>query len=84
MSLTSIAYGMFLLLASAIYWSVPRPNWRLWIVLIASLAFYAFWQVQYVPLLLAIAFINFGLGRLMGYRGSGESAASESRRAGLY
>lgn len=76
MSFTSIAYGMFLLLVGAIYWSVPRQNWRLWTVLIASLAFYG--QPQYIPLLLAIAFINFALGRWMEYRGSGGSYGSES------
>lgn len=76
MSLTSIAYGMFLLVVGAIYWSVPRKNWRLWTILFASLAFYG--QPQYIPLLLAIAFINFALGRLMGYHRVEDSSELEN------
>jgi len=81
MSFTSIAYGLFLLLACVFFWSVPRHNWRLAIILFASLAFYSFWQVQYVPLLLAIALINFALGRSMGYRDRGGTGAAELENA---
>lgn len=67
---------MFLLLVGAIYWSVPRQNWRLWTILIASFAFYG--QPQYFPLLLAIALINFALGRLIGYHRVEESLELEN------
>ena len=39
---------------------------RLWVLLIASLIFYAFLQIQYVPLLCLITFINFALGKALG------------------
>jgi alginate O-acetyltransferase complex protein AlgI len=62
MTFPSLIYGLFLLSVFGIYWSLPRQTARLWTILIASLVFYASLQVQYVPLLLAIALINFWLG----------------------
>ena len=39
---------------------------RLWVLLIASLVFYASLQIQYIPLLLGITLINFSLGKAIG------------------
>ncbi len=44
---------------------------RHWILLAASLVFYAFFQIQYIPLLLAIALLNFALGKAMAARSRG-------------
>ncbi|MDI3294244.1 MBOAT family O-acyltransferase [Janthinobacterium tructae] len=49
----------------------PSASWRLapalWLAL-ASLFFYAWWDVRYLPLLLASICVNYGAGRLIGAR----------------
>ncbi|MBU7581824.1 MAG: MBOAT family protein [Nostoc sp. TH1S01] len=66
MNFISISYGIFLLSILGIYWTVTEQKWRLWILLIASIVFYASWSIQYIPLLLALTFINFRLGGEIG------------------
>ncbi|TAE59001.1 MAG: MBOAT family protein [Nostocales cyanobacterium] len=61
MKFISIFYGLFLLSILGIYWTVSLPKLKLWVILIASLVFYTSWQIQYLPLLLALTFINFRL-----------------------
>ncbi len=61
MNFISILYGLFLLSVLGIYWSLAKQKSRLWTLLIASLLFYASLHVQYIPLLLALTFINFRL-----------------------
>lgn len=77
MKFTSIAYGLFLLSVLGIYWSVANQKMRLWTLLIASLVFYASLHIQYVPLLLALTFINFSLGREIGKNTSPGKHASD-------
>ncbi|MDZ8106783.1 MAG: MBOAT family protein [Nostoc sp. DedQUE12a] len=62
MNFISIFYGLFLLSVLGIYWSLGQQKLRLWTLLIASLVFYASLHIQYIPLLLALTFINFRLG----------------------
>ncbi|MDI9635468.1 MBOAT family protein [Geitlerinema splendidum] len=62
MTFPSILYGVFLLSVCGVYWSVEQMWLRLWMLLVASLVFYSSLQPQYVPLLVAIAFVNFRLG----------------------
>lgn len=52
----------------AIYWIVPKEKWRLWIILIASVIFYATLQIQYIPLLFVASLINFRLGLALAER----------------
>ncbi|WP_017653272.1 MBOAT family O-acyltransferase [Fortiea contorta] len=66
MNFISIVYGLFLLTVLIIYWSVAQQKLRWWILLIASLIFYASLQIQFLPLLLALTFINFRLGLEIG------------------
>jgi alginate O-acetyltransferase complex protein AlgI len=66
MKFISIFYGLFLLSVLGIYWSINLVNIRLWVLLIASLVFYASLHIQYLPLLLALTFINFRLGLEIG------------------
>src|SRR5208282_628951 len=40
-------------------------NWRVICLAVASLCFYADWAPRYLPLLLASALFNFGLGKLL-------------------
>lgn len=65
MNFISPVYGFFLLSIVGIYWSVEHKL-RLWTLLTTSLVFYASFQVQYIPLLLALIFINFRVGQEMG------------------
>jgi alginate O-acetyltransferase complex protein AlgI len=66
MNFITILYGLFLLSVLGIYWSFTQQNLRWWTLLIASLVFYASLQIQFVPLLLALTFINFRLGLEIG------------------
>ncbi|MBO3459312.1 MBOAT family protein [Aetokthonos hydrillicola Thurmond2011] len=66
MEFISIIYGLFLISVLGIYWSVGGQRLRLFILLISSLVFYASLQFQYVPLLLALIFINFRLAQEIG------------------
>ncbi len=66
MNFISIFYGLFLLSVLGIYWSLAQHKLRLWTMLIASLVFYASLHIQYIPLLLALTFINFRVGLEIG------------------
>ncbi|MBD2214618.1 MBOAT family protein [Calothrix sp. FACHB-156] len=66
MNFISIFYGIFLLSVLGIYWTLPEQKLRLWTLLIASLIFYASLNAQYIPLLLALTFINFRFGLEIG------------------
>ncbi|MBD2179921.1 MBOAT family protein [Planktothrix sp. FACHB-1355] len=68
MTFVSALYGIFLLSVLAIYWLVQNQGLRLWVLLIASLAFYATLQIQYIPLLFVVILINFRLGIALGER----------------
>lgn len=66
MTFISIIYGLFLLGLLGIYWLVQPLSWRLGVLVVASLLFYASLQIQYLPLLLLITLINFSLGKAIG------------------
>lgn len=66
MAFISITYALFLLGVIGFFWLVRHQDRRLWVLLIASLIFYASLQIQYIPLLLVITIINFGLGKALG------------------
>jgi D-alanyl-lipoteichoic acid acyltransferase DltB (MBOAT superfamily) len=62
----SLTYLLFLALAVILYWLLPqRP--RLGMLFIASLLFYGFWRVEYLPLML-ISAINDYVASLKIYR----------------
>ncbi|MGD1701500.1 MBOAT family O-acyltransferase [Dapis sp. BLCC M229] len=66
MTFISFNYALFLLIVLGIYWSMPRQSWRVLILLVASLIFYATIQPQYIPLLLIITLLNFYLAQAIG------------------
>jgi alginate O-acetyltransferase complex protein AlgI len=66
MTFISLSYGLFLLCVIALYWLVRHQRLRLWIILIASVVFYASIQWQYIPLLFVLILINFRLGQAIG------------------
>lgn len=63
MTFISLNYALFLLGVIIIFWLVKKPELRLWIILIASLIFYASLQIQYIPLLVTITLLNFVIGK---------------------
>lgn len=65
MTLPSILYSVFLLSVVGLYWALERRSLRIWLLLIASIAFYTSLQVHYLPLMLVIVGINFWLGRVL-------------------
>ncbi len=62
MLFNSLTYLVFLVLVVAIYWQLP-PRPRLWLVFIASCVFYGFWRLEFLPLLLFSAGMDYGLAR---------------------
>ncbi|MGB3402161.1 MAG: MBOAT family protein [Microcoleaceae cyanobacterium] len=66
MTFISINYALFLLTLFAVYWLVPWRQWRLFVLLVASLLFYATLQLQYIPLLLLCIVFNYGLAQAIG------------------
>ncbi|MGB0653018.1 MAG: MBOAT family O-acyltransferase [Thermoplasmatota archaeon] len=50
---------LFLPIVLAGYWLVPRRGWKLAWITAASLVFYSFWNVRFVPLLVASAIVDF-------------------------
>ncbi|MBD2777660.1 MBOAT family O-acyltransferase [Iningainema tapete] len=67
MNFISILYGLFLLILLLMYW-YAQQRLRLIILLAGSVVFYASLsgQIQYVPLLLALIFVNFRIGKEIG------------------
>ncbi|MFM7369833.1 MAG: MBOAT family protein, partial [Sphaerospermopsis kisseleviana] len=66
MKFISPFYALFLLSILCIYWTVSEQKLRLWTILIASIVFYSSWNIQYLPLLLVLTFINFRIGLEIG------------------
>lgn len=62
MIFNSVTYLLFLFAVTALYWLLPRRP-RLWLILLSSIAFYGFWRVEFVPLLLLSAATDFFAAR---------------------
>lgn len=61
---------IFLPITVAVYYLLEnRPNWRLRWLLLTSLVFYGYWDVRFLPLLLASVALNWLLANLYGKRG---------------
>jgi D-alanyl-lipoteichoic acid acyltransferase DltB (MBOAT superfamily) len=73
MIFNSITFIVFLALAVCLYWALSRRP-RLWMVFLASLTFYGFWRVEFLPLLLVSTATDYWAARLI------HASASESRR----
>ncbi|MDB9518546.1 MBOAT family protein [Roseofilum reptotaenium CS-1145] len=65
MSFTSLLYGVFLFSVCILYWSSQSGKTRFLLLAIASLIFYASWQPQYLPLLLAMTWVNYSLAKVL-------------------
>ncbi len=65
MNFISLTFAIFLASVIVLYWAIAQPKRRMGILLIASLVFYASFQMQYIPLLLAGTWVNFYIGRAL-------------------
>ncbi len=51
----------FLPVFLALYYAAPRP-WRSWLILVASYAFYGWWRVDYLALVIGISVVSYVCG----------------------
>lgn len=58
MLFNSITYLTFLVLVVLVCWALPKKV-RLWLMLIASLAFYGFWRIEFLLLISFSALVDF-------------------------
>lgn len=58
MLFNSLTYLLFLVLVAVSYWLLPGQS-RRWLILAASLIFYAFWRVEFVFLIAFSAFVDY-------------------------
>lgn len=73
MLFNSITYLLFLPVVVALYWLLPNRA-RLWLILLSSLVFYGFWRIEFMPLILFSAGIDYVLARMI------EASDDEKRR----
>jgi alginate O-acetyltransferase complex protein AlgI len=57
MFFNSLSYIIFLILAVAVYWLIPRAGWR-WL-LVVSIVFYGFWKIEFLTLIIFSAFVDY-------------------------
>jgi alginate O-acetyltransferase complex protein AlgI len=62
MTLPSLVYALFLISVVGVYWTLGSLQARLWLLVIASLIFYASIQVQYLLLIVALLLVTFFVG----------------------
>lgn len=73
MLFNSITYLLFLPVVVALYWLLPNRA-RLWLILLSSLVFYGFWRIEFIPLLLLSAGVDYVIARMI------EATDDEKRR----
>lgn len=78
MIFNSLTFLAFLLPVVGLYWVLPRRA-RLWLLFLASLVFYGFWDWSFVPLLLLSVATDYAAGLLLG-----RLEAPKRRRAVLW
>src|SRR3546814_6185093 len=63
--LPTVVIGFFLIAR------IGRPDWAIAWLVVASLFFYAWWRIDFLPLLLLSVLFNFAVGRLLAARPHG-------------
>ena len=66
MRFISLNYALFLTIVLGCYWFLQWQPWRLLVIAIASIIFYASLQPEYIPLLLLIILFNYCLAQAIG------------------
>lgn len=64
MIFNSVTYVLFLIVVVSLYWALPRRP-RRWLLLLSGLAFYGFWRVEYIPIMLFQTVTDYTLARLI-------------------
>lgn len=64
MLFASLSFGLFTLIAFALYWATDRVAFRNAVIATVSLFLYYWWEPRFLPLLLYFILVNFLLGRL--------------------
>jgi D-alanyl-lipoteichoic acid acyltransferase DltB (MBOAT superfamily) len=75
-------YLVFLPLTVLVFWSVPAA-WRVAVLLVASIFFYASWNPADLPVLFGVAALGWALGRVFGRAGARPGRASGVLSVGL-
>lgn len=66
MTFTTLTFALFLVLVFALYWSARGVRGQNWILVVASYAFYGWWDPRFCLLLLASSLVDYGVGRALG------------------
>ncbi len=64
MIFNSVTFLLFLAIAAGLYWLLPRRP-RLWMIFLASLTFYGFWRVEFLPVMLASTLVDYVAARVI-------------------
>lgn len=62
MTLPSLVYALFLISVVGVFWTLESLQARIWLLVVASLIFYASLQVQYLLLMVALLLATFFIG----------------------
>ncbi len=67
MKFISSSYAIFLIFTLIFYWGIARTqNHKLWVIVISSVLFYiSFLQLQYFPIVLIMALVNYWIGKIL-------------------
>ena len=68
MTFTSLEFILFLLVTLALYFSIRRENFRQYLLLAASSAFYGFWDTRFLLLLWGAIVVAFAAGRAIEHK----------------
>jgi D-alanyl-lipoteichoic acid acyltransferase DltB (MBOAT superfamily) len=79
----TLTFGLFFLAVYALVWTVGAHDneWRKILLLVASWVFYGAWDWRFVALLIASAFINWGLGQLIAHAKARAEEGEPARHA---
>lgn len=59
MLFNSLTYVVFLAISILLYFVLKRPNWRVYLICVASILFYSFWRWEYSSIMLLSAVIDY-------------------------
>ena len=59
MIFNSVSYLLFLLIVVVLYWVIGNNRLRISMLFVASLIFYGFWRIDFIPLIVFSAFIDY-------------------------
>jgi D-alanyl-lipoteichoic acid acyltransferase DltB (MBOAT superfamily) len=58
MIFNSLTFLLFLVLVVVMYWVLPKRP-RLWLLFVASLTFYGFWRVEFIPVMMLSVVVDY-------------------------